>query len=625
MTTGDLLFAAFVFLAAAVIAAPLATRFGLGSVLGYLIAGIAIGPVGLNLLGHTESIMHFAEFGVIVMLFLVGLELQPSKLWELRKPILGLGSLQVIGTGAGLGLAAYLLGADWRSSIAIGLILAMSSTAIVVQSLNERGQMQTAAGRSIFSVLLFQDISVIPMFALLPLLAIAATQMGETESASLVGHLPAWAQTLAVLAAVGLIVVAGRYLMRPAFRFVAASGNREIFVAFALLIVVAITLLMGMVGLSAALGTFLGGVVLAESEYRHELEMDLDPFKGLLLALFFMAVGAGIDFKLIMQEPLRLITYVLIFITVKAVVLYLVARIFRMPAADSATFSLNLAQGGEFAFVLITFCLGLGIIAADQGARLTAMVAVSMAIAPLLILANDKWVQPLYLRGGFQREADAIDQSSHVVIAGHGRFGMTVGRILTARGFKPVVLDHDAEQIDALRRFGFQLFYGDASRHDLLEAAGCATAKVLVIAVDGREKINQIAETARRHFPQLRIFARATDRVHAYELINLGISDVYREVYSSSTEMAEQVLVSLGEHPYEARRATEQFRSFDIRMLKKQARLAGNEEALVDLARRSRAELGRILSGDQVTKPITEDESWHDDDVPKPAGDKATS
>lgn len=623
MSVNDFLIAAFVLLAAAVVAAPLATRVGVGSVLGYLIAGVVIGPVGLNLLGHAETIMHFAEFGVTVMLFLVGLELQPSKLWELRKPILGLGALQVVGTGAALGLASYLLGADWRASIAIGLILALSSTAIVVQSLTERGQMQTAAGRSIFSVLLFQDISVIPMFALLPLLALAAAHGGgDHETSSLIGNLPAWAQTLAVLAAVALIIFAGRYLMRPAFRFVAASGTREIFVAFALLIVIAITLLMGLVGMSAALGTFLGGVVLAESEYRHELEMDLDPFKGLLLALFFMAVGAGINFGLIMQNPAQLLGYVAIFIGVKAVVLYIVARLFRMTAADSAGFSLNLAQGGEFAFVLITFCLGLGIIVAEQGSMLTAMVAVSMAIAPLLMLANDKIVQPFYSRVGVQRGADAIDQTSPVVIAGHGRFGMTVGRILNARGFKPVVLDHDAEQIDVLRSLGFTIFYGDASRYDLLDAAGCATAKILVIAIDGREKINEIVETAKRHFPHLRIFARAFDRVHAYELINMGVEDVYRELFSSSTDMAEEVLVGLGEHPYEARRATRQFKAFDKKSLAEQARFTGTQEERYVLARRSRAELNRILSGDKTATPILQDESWHDDDVPTPIGEK---
>jgi voltage-gated potassium channel Kch len=310
-------------------------------------------------------------------------------------------------------------------------------------------------------------------------------------------------------------------------------------------------------------------------------------------------------------------SYVLGFMLLKAAVLYALARLARMRGADSAAFSLNLAQGGEFAFVLISFCLGLGLLAAADGARLTLIVALSMALAPLLMLANDRLVQPLYARAGATREADVVDQRARVIIAGHGRFGMTVGRILHARGFPAVVLDHDAEQIDALRKFGFKLFYGDASRHDLLEAAGAATADILVIAVDGREKITEIAATARRHFPQLRIFARAFDRVHAYELINLGIEDVFREVFESSAAMAERVLARLGEHPYEARRAAESFRRFDEAMLRKQALHAGNQDALVDLARRSRAELSRILSGDQSTAPIQSDDAWQDEDRPK--------
>ena len=615
MSTADLLLTAFIYLAAAVIAAPLASRFGLGSVLGYLIAGMAIGPAGLQLLGQgSEGVMHVAEFGVIVMLFLVGLELQPSKLWALRKSILGLGTLQVVATAAAVGAATLLLGTDWRAALSIGLILALSSTAIVVQSLNERGQMQTAAGRSIFSVLLFQDISIIPMFALLPLLAVASAQGDGHGAGSLIGNFPVWLQTICVLGSVALIILAGRYLMRPAFRFVATSGIREIFVSFALLIVIAITLLMGMVGLSAALGTFLAGVVLAESEYRHELEMDLNPFKGILLALFFISVGAGIDFSLIMAQPQKLLAYVAGFLLLKSLVLSGVARLFRMTGADSASFALNLAQGGEFAFVLISFCLGLGLLAIAQASMLTAVVALSMTAAPLLMLANDRFVQTLFARDEPTRAADAIDETARVIIAGHGRFGMTVGRILHARGFKMVVLDHDAEQIDALRKFGFKLFYGDASRHDLLEAAGGHTAEILVIAVDGREKISEIATTARRHFPHLRIFARATDRVHAYELLNMGIGDVFREVFSASADMAEKVLVSLGQHPYEARRATESFRRFDEEVIKEQARHAGDQDAMVDIVRRSRAELSRILSGDQTTKPIVEDEAWHDDD-----------
>lgn len=609
----DFLIGAFVYLAAAVVAAPIAARLDLGSVLGYLAAGILIGPSVLGLVGSEgQDVMHFAEFGVIVMLFLVGLELQPSKLWSLRKPILGLGGLQVLSTSAAIALASYFIGLDWKAALAAGLILAMSSTAIVIQSLKERGQLKTFAGQSSFSVLLFQDIAVIPMLALLPLLAIH--QSAGPESSSLIAELPAWAQTLSVLAAVAAIVLAGRYLMRPLFRFVAQSGIREIFVAFALLIVVGITLMMQFVGLSAALGTFLAGVVLAESEYRHELEMDLDPFKGLLLAVFFMAVGAGIDFNLLLADPMQILGLVLGFVLLKLIVLYAIARIFRMNGPDSAHFAFSLAQGGEFAFVLISFCLGLGLLATGQAALLVAIVAMSMALAPLLMIANENFIQPLFARGGEIRNADVIDESAKVIIAGHGRFGMTVGRMLQGKGYKTVVLDHDAEQIDALRKFGFKLFYGDASRVDLLEAAGAHTAEVLVIAVDEREKISEIIATAKKHFPNLRIFARAFDRVHAYEVINAGVNDVYREVFSSSLDMAEHVLVALGQHPFEAHRAAKAFKNFDEKIIREQARHAGDSDKMVDIARNSRAELSRVLAGDRTLSPLSSDQAWEDSD-----------
>jgi voltage-gated potassium channel Kch len=437
---------------------------------------------------------------------------------------------------------------------------------------------------------------------------LAVRQSTDNENSSLIADLPAWAQTLSVLAAVAAIVLAGRYLMRPLFRFVAQSGIREIFVAFALLIVVGITLMMQFVGLSAALGTFLAGVVLAESEYRHELEMDLDPFKGLLLAVFFMAVGAGIDFDLLMANPMQIIGLVLGFVILKLVVLYIIARIFRMKGPDSAHFAFSLAQGGEFAFVLISFCLGLGLLLAIQATVLVAIVAISMALAPLLMITNEKFIQPLFARGGQIRDADVIDESARVIIAGHGRFGMTVGRMLQGRGYKTVVLDHDAEQIDALRRFGFKLFYGDASRVDLLEAAGARTAEVLVIAVDEREKISEIIATAKKHFPNLRIFARAFDRVHAYEILNAGVNDVYREVFSSSLDMGEQVLVALGQDPREAHRAASAFKSFDEKVIREQARHAGDNEKMVDIVRNSRAELSRVLAGDRTISPLAGDE-----------------
>ena len=517
-----------------------------------------------------------------------------------------------MGTSAAIALAAYFIGVDWKAAVATGLILAMSSTAIVIQSLNERGQLKTFAGQSSFSVLLFQDIAVIPMLALLPLLAVQ--QSTTAESSSLIAEIPAWAQTLSVLAAVSAIVLAGRYLMRPLFRFVAQSGIREIFVAFALLIVVGITLMMQFVGLSAALGTFLAGVVLAESEYRHELEMDLNPFKGLLLAVFFMAVGAGIDFNLLTADPMQVLGLVLGFVMLKLVVLYLIARIFRMKGPDSAHFAFSLAQGGEFAFVLISFCFGLGLLLANQAALLVAIVAISMALAPLLMIANEKLIQPLFARGGEIRDADVIDESARVIIAGHGRFGMTVGRMLQSKGHKAVVLDHDVEQIDVLRKFGFKLFYGDASRVDLLEAAGAHTAEVLVVAVDEREKISEIVATARKHFPNLRIFARAFDRVHAYELHNAGVNDVHREVFSSSLDMGEQVLVAMGQHPFEAHRAAKAFKAHDEKIIREQARHAGDTEKMVDIIRNSRAELSRVLAGDRAASPLAGDEAWDDND-----------
>ncbi|MFN0193331.1 MAG: monovalent cation:proton antiporter-2 (CPA2) family protein [Aestuariivirga sp.] len=607
----DLLLGSFVYLAAAVIAAPLFARMGLGSVLGYLVAGILIGPSVLGLVGSEGAdVMHFAEFGVIVMLFLVGLELQPSKLWELRKPILGLGGLQVALTAAAIGGAALALGLEWKAALAAGLILAMSSTAIVVQSLNERGLLKTAAGQSSFSVLLFQDIAVIPMLALLPLLAVA--QAGDDHGGSFISGLPGWAQAIAVLVAVAAIVLAGRYLMRPLFRWVAGTGIREIFVAFALLIVVGITLLMGFVGLSAALGTFLAGVVLAESEYRHELEMDLDPFKGLLLAIFFIAVGSGIDFSLLMRMPGTLIGTVVGLVLVKLAVLVALALLFRMNRADASRFSFSLAQGGEFAFVLISFTLGLKLLDADLAGLLVAAVAISMALAPLLMLFDDKVMQPMFARGGSTREADTIDESEvRVIIAGHGRFGMTVGRLLQANGVKAVVLDHDAEQIDALRKFGFKVFYGDASRLDLLEAAGAREAEVLVLAIDDREKSMAIVETVQRNFPKIKIFARALDRTHAYELINAGVENIHRELFSSSVDLARDALAALGHHPFEAQRAANLFRSIDERLLRTSAPHHGDQTKLIDIARTARAEIANVLGADRGVAKEEGDPAWH--------------
>ncbi len=617
MHLDQFLLGAFVYLAAAVIAAPIATRLGLGSVLGYLMAGIALGPSVAGFIGGSqgESVMHFAEFGVIVMLFLVGLELQPSKLWELRMPILGLGGLQVAGVASAIGAAVYMLGADWKTALTVGLVLALSSTAIVLQSMQERGLMKTSVGKSTFSVLLFQDISVIPMLALLPVLA--AVTASEDHSASMISNLPAWAQPLVVLGAVASIILAGRYLMRPLFRLVAATKIREIFVAFALLIVVGITLLMQQVGLSAALGTFLAGVVLAESEYRHELEMDLDPFKGLLLAVFFISVGAGIDFGLIAEKPMMLAALVAGFILVKLIVQFALAKLYGMATEDASRFAFLLAQGGEFAFVLITFVTGLGLLGVEDAALLVAVVAVSMAFAPLLTLFDEKFIQSRFAAAGEQREADVIDESdAQVIIAGYGRFGMTVGRLLQANGFKSVVLDHDTEQIDVLRKFGYKLFYGDASRVDLLEAAGARDAKLLIVAVDDRDKVNEIVDVAQKNFPHLRIFARAFDRVHAYELINARVEQQYREVFDASVQMAEDALVALGRHPYEAHRAALLFKAHDKDLLIQAAAVTGDREAMIDIFRKSRAEINNVLDSDRTGTRVTSENAWQAEDRP---------
>jgi monovalent cation:proton antiporter-2 (CPA2) family protein len=606
----EFLLGAFVYLAAAVIAAPLFARLKLGSVLGYLTAGIVIGPSVLGLTGGgSADVMHFAEFGVIVMLFLVGLELEPAKLWELRKPILGLGTLQVIARAAAIGGATWLVGYGWQVAIVAGLALALSSTAIVVQSLNERGLLKTSAGRASFSVLLFQDISVIPMLALLPLLGMHAV---AADDHTLTAGLPAWAQTLAVLAAVGAIVVGGRYLTRPLFRWVAGTGIREIFVAFALLLVVGITLLMQLVGLSAALGTFLAGVVLADSEYRHELEMDLEPFKGLLLAVFFIAVGSGIDFALLGRMPGVLLGSVAAVVALKLLVLMPLARLFRMPLAEATRFSFSLAQGSEFAFVLVSFAVGLELIGVDEAGLLVATVAISMALAPLLMLFDERVLQPRFASGGGPpRAADKIEaDGAEAIIAGHGRFGMTLGRLLQANGVRAVVLDHDAEQIDALRRFGFTVFYGDATRLDLLEAAGAKDAKVLMIAIDDREKALALIDTARKHFPHLTIFARAFDRVHAYELLGTGVTHVYREVFGSSVDMGRDALTALGRHPFEAQRAAALFKAYDENLTHASAQHRDDQSKLIDISRKARAEIANVLATDRGETSTDADPAW---------------
>ncbi len=610
---------AFVYLTAAVVSVPVAKRLGLGSVLGYLLAGVAIGPFALGLVGtEGQDVLHFAEFGVVMMLFLIGLELQPTMLWRLRSSILGLGGLQVGATGAaiaGIGVAA---GLDWRGAVAIGLILALSSTAIVLQTLQEKDLMKTAGGRSAFSVLLFQDLAVIPMLAVLPLLAHghadAGAAHGGGHGTTWVEGLPGWAATLVVVAVVAAIVIVGRYLVRPAFRFIARAHVPEIFTAAALLIVIGIALLMTRVGLSPALGSFLAGVVLATSEYRHELEGDIEPFKALLLGLFFISVGASVDFNVVAANP-RLVGGVVVgLIILKFLILLVLGRIFGLSLDQNMLFAFSLAQAGEFAFVLFSFATQQGVLPIDLTMPMVAAVALTMALTPMLMLVNEKLVQPRFgTREREQREPDAIDESNPVVIAGYGRFGTIIGRLLRANGIEATVLDLDSDHVEMLRKLGQKVFYGDASRLDLLRAAGAERARVLVVAVDDPERILAIVETARKHFPHLQILTRAVGRTHAYELIDAGVEDVYRESLDSSIRVGVDVMQRLGVPAFEARRRARKFRRHDERALRELAGMRRDQKAYVHGVRQQTEELERILRADALDFHPDQDAAWDDE------------
>ncbi len=585
-------FQAFVYLSAAVVAVPVAKRLGLGSVLGYLLAGMVIGPFGFGLIGaEGQDVMHFAEFGVVMMLFLIGLELEPSLLWRMRGPIVGLGGLQVVSTTVVIAGLALVLGLRWNAALAIGMILALSSTAIVLQTLAEKGLIGTDGGQSAFAVLLFQDIAVIPMLAVLPLLALepaSAPQASDaaTHAVSWVEGLPAWGQTLAVLGSVTAIIVGGRYLVRPLFRVIAQTRQTEIFTAAALLLVIGIALLMVQVGLSPALGTFLAGVVLANSEYRHELEADIEPFKGLLLGVFFIAVGASVDFGLILSDPARVALMVGALIVLKLVILVVLARLFGMGFDQNLLFSFSLAQGGEFGFVLFSFASQEGILDAETTQRLIAVIAISMAMTPILMLLNEKLLQPrLGTRERERPEPDAIEESNPVIIAGFGRVGGIVGRLLRANGVEATVLEYDSDHVEVLRRLGLKVFYGDASRLDLLRAAGADEARVVVLAIDDHAKLMGMVETIQKHFPHLRVLARARGRIEAYDLLEQGVVKVYRETLDTSLNMAIDVLRALGFRAHQAHRSAQQFKRRDEASLAALASLRHDREQYLSAAR----------------------------------------
>jgi len=606
---------AMIYLATVGVSVPIAKRLGLGSVLGYLIAGIAIGPFALGLVGEEgQDVLHFAEFGVVMMLFLIGLELQPSLLWRLRSSILGLGGLQVGITGAVITAIAIAVGLDWRSGLAVGLILALSSTAIVLQTLQEKGLMKTGGGRSAFSVLLFQDLAVIPILAILPLLARSGAVHASAEtghSTTWVEGLPGWGTALVVAAAVAAIVIGGRLLIRPAFRFIARARVPEIFTASALLLVIGIAILMTRVGLSPALGTFLAGVVLATSEYRHELESDIEPIKGLLLGLFFISVGASIDFAQIISRPALIGGLVAALIVVKFLVLLVLGRVFGLGSDQNLLFSFALAQAGEFAFVLFSFATQQGVIGLEVASPLVAVVALTMALTPLLMLVNERLVQPRFgTVEKDQREADVFDESNPVIIAGYGRVGTIIGRLLRVSGIGATVLEVDSDQVELLRKLGHKVFYGDASRLDLLRAAGADSARVLVIALDDPDRILGLVQTAQKHFPHLKVLSRAIGRTHAYELLEAGLDSVYRETLDSSLRIGFDVLRELGMPGFEALRRTRRFRVHDERALRELSGKRGDKKTYMHLVRQQSEALERVLATDSSDLWSNVDEAW---------------
>jgi len=599
---------ALVYLAAAVLAVPLARFFGLGSIIGYLGAGILIGPWGLAFVTNPQDMLHFSEFGVVLMLFLVGLELEPRRLWSLRFAVFGWGSVQLFGSAALMVGAAVLFGVDWRLALVAALGLAMSSTAIGLGVLHERSLMTTTSGQSVLSVALLQDVAAIPILALLPLLA--ATQ-AHTDGNAAVGATKA----LAVIAA---IVLGGRLLLRPALRWIARSDTPEIFTAAALLLVVATAALMQTVGLSMALGAFLAGVLLAESEYRRALETDIEPFKGLLLGLFFIAVGMSIDFAVVLASPLLIAGLVLGFLLLKAAVLWGIGRALPLPKPERPVFIILLAQGGEFGFVVFQTAAQAGVIDAPVSSLLVAAVALSMLVTPLLLLAADKWIIPL-LAGPSRKTLAEIDepQSKSVIIAGFGRYGQVVGRMLYANGIQPTVLDVDAEQVETMRKFGWRVFYGDATRLDLMRTAGAASARLLVLAVDDVDQSVAVAKMVRENFPGLTIVARARNVAHYFQLHDLGVRLIERETLDSALMSARSVLEQLGWERHQARTLALRFRRHNIEQLFRMAPHRKDEAKWIAAAKQGRQQLEELFAQERDEAAARHRRAgWVDDDEP---------
>ena len=606
---------ALIYLAAAVVFVPIAKKLGMGSVLGYLLGGIIIGPFFLGFIGQEgKDIMHFAEFGVVMMLFLVGLELEPSNFWRMRNLILGTGSVQLCTTTILIFAVFLFIGFSWQAALACGLALAMSSTAIVMQTLREKGLTRTESGKSSFAVLLFQDIAVIPILALLPLLAFSAVHAPGTGNITLLSGQPGWAQTVTLLGAVGLVILSGRFVIVPFLRFIARIHLRELFTAAALLIVIGTAYIMMLVGLSPALGTFLAGVVLANSEFRHELESDIEPFKGILLGLFFISVGASINFSLIVNNPIKIVSLVCGIILIKASVLFLTGKLSRLSFDQNLLFTLGLAQVGEFAFVLFSFIHQLNILPAQWTDMMMGVTAISMTVTPLLLLANERLIVPRFgTKEKEEKEADDIDVYNPVIIAGFGHFGSTLGRFLRANGIHATILDNDSDRVDLLRKMGFKVFYGDATRIDILKSAGADEARVLIAAIDSPETNYDLVEKTKKLFPHLTIMVRARSRLDAYELIDMGVKDIYRESLDTSVRLGIDVLIKLGVRKYSATRAGQNFIKYDEAAMYQLAPHRHDQDTYIFNTREQIQLQEQLLTNDREVNPTLNDHAWDSD------------
>jgi glutathione-regulated potassium-efflux system ancillary protein KefC len=590
MDSHAFLVSAALLLAAAVIAVPIAKRLGLGAVLGYLIAGVAIGPWGLGLIKDPAALIGISEFGVVLLLFIIGLELEPKRLWQMRSAIFGLGSAQVLATGLAIALAARLAGWGWPAAVVAGLSLALSSTAIALKPLTERGLMNTRGGSATFAVLLFQDIAVIPILALIPLLGPEAGAKGGSPVAEAL-------RAFAVI--VGLILV-GRYVLPPAFRYVARTGLREVFTAFSLLLVVSVAMLMHAVELSMALGAFLSGVLLAESEYRHELESNIEPFKALLLGLFFLSVGMNIDFGLALARPGVTVAAVAAMLALKLVLLFALARLWKLPPTQCTLFALLLAGGGEFAFVLAQVAEQRGVLAREDARLMVIAVALSMVVAPLMLAVYDRLIAPRFAVKAKPPPDVIVDQKAPAIIAGFGRVGQVVSRVLHANGFATTVLDNDPDRVESARQFGFKVFYGDAARLDLLETAGIARARVLVIAVDDRDAAVQLAQLVLEKWPHVPVVSRAWDLVHAWRLMDMGVEHVHKESFMSALAMASDSLRILGLGAHRAERAVQRFARHDQVVVQELYKVSRDDMSVrIAVSKKLREEIERVFAEDR--------------------------